>query len=79
MARLTYSDDFQNRGMLNAKAFQQNNVEADLENSSPLSERTGAAPCGTNTVYIELILLSLRGKMWDSAGECGKRQIQISS
>jgi hypothetical protein len=47
--------------------------------SSPLSERTSAAPCGTNTVYIKLILLSLRGRMWGSAGECGKRRIEVLS
>jgi len=45
--------------------------------SSPLSERTNAPPCGTITVYSKLILLSLRGRMWGSAGECGKRQIEV--
>jgi hypothetical protein len=43
--------------------------------SSPFLERSSAAPCGTDIVYIKLIVIGLCGRMRGSAVECGTRKI----
>jgi hypothetical protein len=43
--------------------------------SSPFLERSSAAPCGTDIVYIKLIVMALCGRMRYGAVECGMRKI----
>ena len=43
--------------------------------SSPFWERSNAAPCGTDIIYIKLIVIGLFGLMRGSAGRCGGAKI----
>jgi hypothetical protein len=43
--------------------------------SSPFLERSSAAPCGIELVYIKLIVMALCGMMRYGAVECGMRKI----